>query len=109
MRDHGAFGDPAAPQNALLVECGQHWEAASADVAVAKAGYGTVCEAIVAGTPLVYPPRSGFAEHRALDRALRAWGGGLPVPSRDFTGLRLERWLDRGDGWFVATAVPARA
>lgn len=33
MRDHGAFGDPAAPQNALLVECGQHWEAASADVA----------------------------------------------------------------------------
>src|SRR5262249_9153899 len=32
-RDHGAFGDPNAPQNALLVECGQHWEAASGDVA----------------------------------------------------------------------------
>lgn len=33
MRDFGAFGDPAAPQNALLVECGQHWETASEAVA----------------------------------------------------------------------------
>jgi len=34
MRDYGAFGDPASPKNALLVECGQHWEQASADVAM---------------------------------------------------------------------------
>jgi predicted deacylase len=33
MRDYGAFGDPTSPRNALLVECGQHWERASADVA----------------------------------------------------------------------------
>jgi len=33
MRDYGAFGDPARPHNALLVECGQHWEAASEAVA----------------------------------------------------------------------------
>ncbi len=33
MRDHGAFGDPASPRNALLVECGQHWEPAAAAVA----------------------------------------------------------------------------
>lgn len=33
MRDYGGFGDPASPKNALLVECGQHWEAASAVVA----------------------------------------------------------------------------
>jgi predicted deacylase len=33
MRDYGGFGEPASPKNALLVECGQHWEAASADVA----------------------------------------------------------------------------
>lgn len=32
MRDFGGFGDPASPKNALLVECGQHWEAAAADV-----------------------------------------------------------------------------
>jgi predicted deacylase len=26
MRDFGGFGDPASARNALLVECGQHWE-----------------------------------------------------------------------------------
>jgi predicted deacylase len=34
MRDHGGFADEASPKNALLVECGQHWEAASARVAI---------------------------------------------------------------------------
>ena len=34
MRDYGGFGDPASPKNALLVECGQHWEESSADVAI---------------------------------------------------------------------------
>lgn len=69
--------------------------AASADAMVAKAGYGTASEAMVAGTPLIYPPRIGFAEHRALDRALRNWGGGLPTSARAFAELRLESLLDR--------------
>jgi len=68
---------------------------ASSDAIVAKAGYGTVSEAMACGTPMVYPPRRGFAEFRALDRALRAWGGGLPISSRDFRALRLERVLER--------------
>ena len=33
MRDYGGFGDPNSPKTALLIECGQHWERASADVA----------------------------------------------------------------------------
>jgi predicted deacylase len=33
MRDFGGFGDPASPKNALLVECGQHWERSAAAVA----------------------------------------------------------------------------
>jgi predicted deacylase len=33
MRDCGGFGDPASPRNALLVECGQHWERAAEHVA----------------------------------------------------------------------------
>jgi len=33
MRDYGGFGDPQSPKNALLVECGQHWERNSARVA----------------------------------------------------------------------------
>lgn len=34
MRDRGGFGDAASPKNALLIECGQHWERSSAVVAV---------------------------------------------------------------------------
>jgi predicted deacylase len=33
MRDYGGFGDPASIKNALLVECGQHWERASESMA----------------------------------------------------------------------------
>ena len=35
LRDFAAFADPAAPQTALLVECGQHWERRAAEVALA--------------------------------------------------------------------------
>lgn len=37
MRDYGGFGDPASAKNALLVECGQHWEKQSAEVAMQAA------------------------------------------------------------------------
>jgi predicted deacylase len=33
MRDYGGFGEAAGRKNAMLVECGQHWETASAAVA----------------------------------------------------------------------------
>src|SRR5581483_2745337 len=34
MRDYGGFGNAASRKAALLVECGQHWEKRSADVAI---------------------------------------------------------------------------
>lgn len=34
MIERGGFGDPAAPKRALLIECGQHWERKSRDVAI---------------------------------------------------------------------------
>lgn len=37
MRDYLGFADPDSDKNALLVECGQHWEAASEAVAVQSA------------------------------------------------------------------------
>lgn len=33
LRDYGGFGDAASPKNALLIECGQHWESRSVSVA----------------------------------------------------------------------------
>jgi hypothetical protein len=90
---------PGGPMANLHVVPATDWTgadlAASSDAIVAKAGYGTACEAMAAGVPLIYPPRTGFAEHRALDRALRAWGGGIPASTRDFAALDLGRHLDR--------------
>ena len=37
MRDHGGFADPASTKNALLVECGQHWEAEAGPRAIETA------------------------------------------------------------------------
>ena len=34
MVDRGAFGDQHSPKRALLIECGQHWERATATVAI---------------------------------------------------------------------------
>jgi predicted deacylase len=34
MRDRGTFNDPLSPRQALLVECGQHWEKAAAEIAI---------------------------------------------------------------------------
>lgn len=34
MVERGGFGDPASPRHAVLIECGQHWETAAADVAI---------------------------------------------------------------------------
>jgi hypothetical protein len=67
---------------------------ASTDAVVAKAGYSTACEAMASGTPMIYPPRRGFAEFRSLDQALRSWAGGVPISSREFQGFRLEHALE---------------
>lgn len=46
MRDYGGFADPDAPQNALLLEAGQHWAASA--VSVAREGFYRFL--VVAGT-----------------------------------------------------------
>ena len=34
LRDYQGFGDPNSPKNAVLIECGQHWEAAAETLAI---------------------------------------------------------------------------
>ncbi|WP_165226497.1 hypothetical protein [Aquisphaera insulae] len=95
----GYHAAPVGPLKNLHVIPAHDWRGSdlifATDALVAKAGYGTVSEAMAYGRPMIYPPRTGFSEFRALDRALRAWGGGIPVSSRDFSGFRLEQALDR--------------
>jgi predicted deacylase len=49
MRDFGAFSDPDSPCTAILVETGQHWAAASVDVAIAT------CRQFLAAIGIVEP------------------------------------------------------
>ena len=37
MRDYEGFSDPKSSKNALLIECGQHWEVSSSELAIAAA------------------------------------------------------------------------
>jgi hypothetical protein len=88
--------DTAAPANLHLVPSAD-WPGgdliASCDAILAKAGYGTATEAMASRTPMIYPPRRDFAEYRALDRALRGWGGGVPIAARAFHELALDHAL----------------
>ncbi len=61
LRDYGHFGAPRAPQNALLVECGQHWQEAARDVAIETllrflAAVGTIENRVIADHVSMEPP-----------------------------------------------------
>ncbi len=68
---------------------------ASCDLVVSKPGYGLVGECLSSGTPLLYCPRTGFAEYAALDAALSSWPGGLRVDATDFLALNWRDALDQ--------------
>jgi predicted deacylase len=60
IRDYRGFGDPASPKNALLVECGQHWERRSAEIAIETmlrflAAVGSIDKALAPAAPT--PPQ----------------------------------------------------
>ena len=64
LRDYEFFDDPADPRNALLIECGQHWETAAPDVA--------------RHVTLLFLREFGMADPAFLDRHLEP----LPKPAQ---------------------------
>ncbi len=106
MRDYMGFGDPASPKNALLVECGQHWERnaervawqttwrflrnldvvdraradAEIDAKVAPQRLVRVTEAVIANSP-AFRFAKAFSGMEVVPRAgdLIAWDGDVPV------------------------------
>ena len=61
MIERGTFGDPGSPRTAVLIECGQHWEKSSADVAVDTtfrflAATGAVPESVCRSHTRLAPP-----------------------------------------------------
>lgn len=67
---------------------------ASVDLVISKPGYGLVGECLAAGTPLLYCPRSGFAEYAAIDAALVRWPGGYKLPLDAFVALAWQQTLN---------------
>lgn len=86
MRDYGGFGDPASPRNALLVECGQHWETRAADVALDTA------LAFLSATGTLAPDFA--ADHRPLPApgAMRFYEVSGPVTIRTDSFRFAEDW-----------------
>ncbi|MDH4084007.1 MAG: hypothetical protein OEV99_04755 [Nitrospira sp.] len=58
---------------------------ASVDVIITKPGYGTLVEAVVLQTPLVYVRRYNFADEQPLVDYLQRYGRGVELSLDDFT------------------------
>ena len=91
MRDFGAFSDPSSPRTAMLVECGQHWAAASVAVAIAT------CRHFLSALDLVAPAALaglGGADAPAPQRLIEVThavtvNGGSFHFTEDFQGLEI--------------------
>lgn len=68
MRDYAAFGDPASPKNALLVECGQHWEPRAVTVARDSTARFLVLSGVIDANDL---PRDWFSPLPPIVRVVR--------------------------------------
>jgi hypothetical protein len=67
---------------------------ASADVMISKLGYGVCAECFINGLPIIYLPRTGFAEFPVLEKAVQAWGYGFLLSKEDFCSLH---WIEALD------------
>jgi L-arabinokinase len=68
---------------------------ASSDAVIGKLGYGLLSTCMAAGVPLLYPGRTNFVEHTALNEAAQAWGGGISIADEDFYRLNLRAGLEK--------------
>jgi predicted glycosyltransferase len=75
------------PEPAVVIDPNQ-WSfpdvVASVDCVIAKPGYGTTGECMANRTPMVFYPRTEFAEYPVLRKGLLEWGGSVQMSMRDF-------------------------
>lgn len=89
LRDYGAFADEEAPPVALLVECGQHWEKASADTAIAVTHRFLAAAGILEASEAARILAAPVPQQRVI-----AVTEAVTVASRDFHFLRDFRGLE---------------
>ncbi|MGE5670261.1 MAG: hypothetical protein ACM31E_02380 [Fibrobacterota bacterium] len=68
---------------------------ASTDAMFSKLGYGAVSECMLNGKPIVYLPRTKFAEYPMLEQAVITWGGGIKMSTVDFYSLNWAAAIDK--------------
>ncbi|MBD3319993.1 MAG: hypothetical protein GF350_02755 [Chitinivibrionales bacterium] len=94
----GVSSLPGAPRNYHTID--KHVFAyqdfsASSDLVISKIGYSTVAECMVNGVPLLYLPRTDFAEYPALENAVRSWGGGHCLDAARYRNFEWDTVLAR--------------
>ena len=90
LRDYAGFADPAGDRNALLVECGQHWQAGTDQVALETA----VRFLAAAGTIDAAVARAYGAERPAPPQRLVEVSDAVTVTSEDFAFVEPYRGLE---------------
>lgn len=93
----GLYELPGSPANFRLIQKGVFaYEdvCASVDCVISKIGYGTYAESLLNGVPLLYLPRTDFAEYPTLEQAVRHWGGGYELSVADYYALRWDGALE---------------
>lgn len=68
---------------------------ASVDCVFAKLGYGVVSECMLNRTPLIYLPRTNFAEYPILEDAVEKWGGGVQITESLFAEIKWSSALEK--------------
>lgn len=94
----GVYPIPGNPRNYHLVDKNDFKYqdlSASADLIISKVGYGIYSECVSNGVPLLYMPRTDFAEYPVLENAVRQWGHGFCIPAADYYALSWESALER--------------
>ena len=80
MRDYGGFADANSPKTALLVECGQHWQPESAEIAIAA------CLRFLAVLEMIEPAEANrFAVPRMSAARIITVTEAVTVAGSDFT------------------------
>lgn len=91
LRDYGAFGDPASPKNALLIETGQHFSIRSKDVALDAASRFLITTGVVAATDLQeFVARAEPARQQVLEVTQAVIAASMDMEfTQDFRGLEM--------------------
>lgn len=94
----GVYPLPGNPRNFHLITK-EHFRyqdlIASTDAMFSKLGYGAVSECMLNGKPIVYLPRTKFAEYPVLEQAVINWGGGIKISTEDFYNLNWASAIDK--------------